>query len=327
MESTRILAAPGIRPAAFPGWRARLAFAFAAVVDRPSLWLFGVLGFCLRGGIVLLTLPIIVLPTPVEARLLLGDYLGTSGFSQRFWVEAGLVAFVVTAITLTMLAVLAELEIASFSRLPFVEDEAPAFLGRTAFLPVLSVQALSFIAVLLAAVPLIRAAIETTYAEIVRPTSSASIYERVIASLGQELFLLVIAIALIELLSALTTREVLARRMRASRSGTDDPWVLPRALGAAIGRLVRSPVRIIGTAVFGWIVTIALVALGLVAVALAWAGTRGAFLASVSLADFGDDLGMALMALVLAVAFVGGLALGGFASALRAAKWSVDRLR
>ena len=327
MESTRILAAPGIRTAVYPGWRARLALAFAAVVDRPSLGLFGVLGFCLRGGIVVLTVPIIVLPTPVETRLLLGDYLGTSGFSQRFWIEAGVFAFVAAVLTLAVLTALAKLEIASFSRLPFVEEEQPAVLGRTAFVPVLTVQAIGFIALLLAAVPAVKAAIEASYAEITRPTSSAPIYERVIGSLGPELFLFAGALVVIELVSAVTTREILARRLREGRSGTQDLWVLPRAFAAAVGRIVRSPVRVVGTALFGWVPTLAVLVPGLAGIALAFAGTRGAFLASVSLADLGDDLGMLLMALALAVAFVAALASTGFASALRAAGWSVDRLR
>ena len=327
MESTRVLAAPGIRTAPYPSWRARVALAFAAVSNRPALWLYGVLGFSLRGGIICLTLPIIVLPTPVETRLLLGDYLGTSGLSQRFWIEAAVFAFVAALLTLAVLTTLTRLEIASFSRLPFVEEEQPAQLGRTAFVPILTVQAIGFIAGLLAAVPAVKAAIEASYAEIVRPTSSAPIYERVIGSLGQELFLLVGAILAIDLLSALTTREVLVRRLRENRAGVQDPWVLPRAFVSVVGRILRSPARIVGTALFGWVVTLALVLPGLAGVALAFAGTRAAFLATVSLADFGDDLGMVLMALALSAAFVAALALGGVASALRAAAWSVDRLR
>jgi hypothetical protein len=73
--------------------------------------------------------------------------------------------------------------------------------------------------------------------------------------------------------------------------------------------------------------TAVLVASGVGLVVVAWAATRAAFLSSVSLADFGDDLGMLLVAIGLAAAFAVALALGGFASALRAALWSVDRLR
>ena len=327
MESSRILAAPGIRTAVYPGWRARLGTALASVADRPSLWLFGILGFCLRGGILLLTLPIIVLPTPVEARLLLGDYLGTAGFSQRFWVESGIVGFIAASTSLIVLSLLAKLEVAAFARLPIVEERSARSLSRSAFVPVLGVQFLGFVAAVLSAAPLIKAAIETSYAEIVRPTSSAPIYERVVGALGPEILLFAAAIVLIELLSALTTREVLARSLRAAAGGPADAWLLVRAFGAALRRVVRSPMRILATALLGWILAVALLAPGLGVVVVAWAGTRGVFLTSVSLADLGDGLGMVLMAFVLAAAFAVALALGGFASALRAANWSVDRLR
>ena len=91
--------------------------------------------------------------------------------------------------------------------------------------------------------------------------------------------------------------------------------------------VVRAPVRRLLTAGLGWLLTIVLVAPGLGAVALAWSGVRATFLTSVSLSDVTDDIGMLLMAVALAAAFCLALALGGFASALRAALWSVDRLR
>lgn len=326
MESSRIVAAPGIRTAAYPGWRARLSTALASVVDRPVLWLFGILGFSLRGGIVVLTLPIVVLPTPVEARLLLGDYLGTTGLSQRFWAESTVVAFVGAALIILVLTVLATLEVAAFARLPLVDERLARNLSNRALVPVMGVQFLGFIAALLAAAPLTKATIERSYAEIVRPTSGAPIYERVLATLGAEIFLLVAAIVLVELVSALTTREILVRLARSARPGPS-PALLLLSLGAAIGRLVRSPVRILATALFGWFVTAALLVPAVGAIVVAWAGTRAAFLSSVSLADVGDDLDMFLTAVALSATFAIAMTLAGFASALRAATWSVDRLR
>jgi hypothetical protein len=327
METSRVLAAPGVRTRARPGWSAGLGVALSWVVDRPSLWLFGILGFSLRGGIVLLTLPIIVLPTPVEVRLLLGDYLGTSGFSQRFWTESGVVALVAATSTVVVLLVLARIEIAAFVRLPFVDEGSAHRIARSALVPVLGVQFIAFLGVLLAAAPVARSAIQASYAEIVRPSSAAPIYDRVVGLLGLELLLFAAAIVVIEMASALATREILARSLRATGAAASEPLLLLRSLGSAIGRLARSPIRIVATALFGWLVTAALLAVGLAVVVLAWAGTRSVFLTSVSLADLGDNLGMLLMAVALSAAFTVAVALGGFASALRAATWSVDRLR
>src|SRR5688500_7317763 len=294
METSRVLAAPGVRTRARSGWSARLGVALSWVVDRPSLWLFGILGFSLRGGIVLLTLPIIVLPTPVEVRLLLGDYLGTSGFSERFWTESGVVALVAATSTVLVLLVLARLEIAAFVRLPFVDEGSAHRVARAALVPVLGVQFIAFLGVLLAAAPLAGSAIQASYAEIVRPSSSAPIYDRVVGLLGLELLLFAAAIVVIEMASAVATREILARSLRPTGAGASQSLLLVRSLGAALARLARSPIRMAATAVFGWLVTAALLAVGLAVVVLAWAGTRSVFLTSVSLADLGDNLGMLL---------------------------------
>ena len=57
---SHVLVAPGLRTAAHPGWRAGVSTAVSAVARQPSLWLLGIVGFCLRGGILVLILPIIV---------------------------------------------------------------------------------------------------------------------------------------------------------------------------------------------------------------------------------------------------------------------------
>jgi hypothetical protein len=46
-------------------FRAVLETARATTRSDPTLWLLGALGFCVRGGIVLLLLPILWVPTPV----------------------------------------------------------------------------------------------------------------------------------------------------------------------------------------------------------------------------------------------------------------------
>ncbi len=62
------------------------------------------------------------------------------------------------------------------------------------------------------------------------------------------------------------------------------------------------------------------------AIGLAWSAVRGSFLSAVSFADFGDDVAMAAAAFALSAAFTLALFLGGFASAFRAALWSLTRL-
>ena len=312
MDSTRILAAPGIRTVPYLGWRSQLATAARLVIGRPQLVLLGMASFCLRGGVVLVTVPIIILPTQVEIRLLLGDFLGTSGFTDRFYATLALVAVAAAVVTLGALVALARLELAAFEHVTDPEGE-PAAPARFVVAQLLMVQVLTLVAVAVAAAPLVQAAADTAYREIIRPSSSAPIYERVLDTLGVQLLAFAIALLVIELVSALTTREVLSRAS------------VIRALAASVARILRAPVRTLATALAGWAITVVLLLPALGGVAIAWAGVRGAFLTSVSFANLVDNMGMAVLAVALAGAFSLAVCLGGFASALRAALWSVDR--
>lgn len=337
MESSRILAAPGLRTLARPGWRAGLATALSVVVGQPRLWLLGMLGFCLRGGILLLTLPIISLPTQVEARLLIGNYLGSTGFSAGFWGLLAVIAIVAAVVTVAVLAVLARIELSAFETLIDDEEAAdrtgfepahlPAQARRRLFVRVFEVQVLSFVALMACAAPVAWAVAHRSFGEITRPTSSAPIYDRVLGAIAEPLFMFLVALVVIEMLSALTIRELLMRGVGwRENAASRRLWLLP-ALASAVTHTFRSPLRTVGTAAFCWVASTLVLLPALWAIGLSWGAVRGAFLTSVSFSDAGDNIGMIIVAVGLAAAFVLGIALAGFASAVRAALWSVDRLR
>lgn len=337
MESSRILVAPGLRTRAHPGWRAGLTTALSVVAGQPRLWLLGMVGFCLRGGVLLLAVPIIVLPTQVEARLLIGDYLGSTGFTPGFWglLVAGTVAAAV--VTVAVLLALARTELAAFERLiddPEMAEHAalepirlPRYGRSRLFLRLFGVQALALVAVVACAAPLASAIGQRAFDEIIRPSSSASIYARVLDGVAEPVFLFLFALVVIEMLSALATRELLVRATgwRGNR-GSGRMWLLP-AVGSAVVRPILSPLRTVGTAAIGWVATGLVLLPALWAISIAWQAVRGAFLTSVGFSDAAEILGMILVALSLSVAFVLAIAAAGFASALRAALWSVERLR
>jgi hypothetical protein len=310
--------------------------AVSAVATHPRLWLNGMIGFSLRGGVVLLTVPIIVLPTQVEARLLIGDHLGSTGFTPGFWGLLAAAATLAALLTVAVLLVLARVELTSFERLigRFPEREIMATDpsqgtggSRTLLLRLLGVQVLAFVALMVAAAPAAWAAAQKSFDEITRPSSSAPIYERVLGQIGGQLFLFLVALVVVEMISALATRELLVR----ASGWRDLPahgrlWVLP-ALVSAVVRPFRAPLRTVGTAVLSWAITLAVLVPAIWAITTAWAAVRGAYLTSVSLSDVDADVGMLLAALGLSAAFVLAFVLAGFASALRGALWSVDRLR
>lgn len=337
MEFSRILAAPGLRTLARSGWRARLRTALAVVAGRPQLWLLGMVGFLLRGGVVFLLVPIVALPTQVEARLMIGDYLGSTGFTGTFWGLLAAAAVFGALFVGAVLWVLACTELAAFARLmrdPEMAEQqafAPSPLARGArhalLLRLFGIQVLSFVALVVAASPVASAVGQKAFGEIVRPSSSSSIYARVLGGVGEPLFFFLVALIVIEMVSALATRELLVRATGwRGRRGSGRLWVLP-AVGSALAHPIVSPLRTMGTAAIGWAATAVVLIPALWAITISWQAVRAAFLTSVGLSDTSGVLGMLVVALVFSGTFVLSIVLAGFASAVRAALWNVERLR
>jgi hypothetical protein len=323
LESSRILAAPGLRTLPRTGWRSGVVTAWTVVARDPQLWLLGALGFSLRGGIVVLMLPILAIPTQVEVRLLIGDYLGSTGFTSSFWMLVAGFSVGAALLTVTVLLGLARLELRSFERI-IANDEVQAdtelattsIVGnrrRGLFARLFLTQVLACVALIACVAPIASLTIRSAYAEVTLPSSAAPIYERVAGTLAEPVFFLLVAIVIVEMLSALATREVLARAYGGRRVRRSRSW--------------HAPLRVIGTSLVSWTATLIAVLPALWALSAAWTATRAAFLSSVSFSDLADDTAMAAAALALSAAFVLALFLTGVASAFRSALWSLTRLR
>jgi hypothetical protein len=320
-------AAPRTLPRA--GWRTGVDSAVSAVLGQPSLWLTGALGFLLRGGVLVLLAPVLVLPTPIEIRSFLGPGLGSAGFSPEL-VNAALIAGAIgLALVLVGLLVLSWLELNNFERL-VADPEASLHIEHRRFrrftgaarrrllLDLFGIQWAAFGLVALSAIPLIVIGFEVTYAEIIRPTSGESLYVRILGGLQQPLFLFVVALIVVEVLAATASRSLLTRRLVAAVDKPDEHGreTLLRVFGSGVRTLV--------TAVMGWSVTLALVVPSLYAISLVWHQARTALL----MPGAGDPAGGGLvMAGLLAASWLAAIALAGFASALRGALWSVESLR
>ena len=277
--------------------------AFDIVAGQPQLWLLGSAAFMLRGGVLLLLLPLIIVPTPVEIRLLVGGNLGSAGFSPALVVGVLGFAVVATLVLMAMLYAVAWLEVWSFQRV------APGPLGsavseRRIAARVFSVQAAALSALALAALPLALGAIDVAYGEIVRPTGSGPLYDRIIGGVQGPLIFLGAALVIIEAVSAVASRRILARDFGVAVTGGGRRW---RPL----------------VAVLGWSVTLAVLVPSLWALNLVWQSVKA------GLAGFGAPVfaTVAPAILGLAVVWVVTVVLTGFASALRGALWTVQELR
>lgn len=306
-----------MRTAPHPGWRAALGHALAAPVDQPRLWLLGTLSFMLRGGSIVLLLPIIVLPTQVEVRLMLGGNLGSTGFAPGFWVTVGAATIFSTGLVMAVLYAVARIEVAAFAELARDPDLglAPPADTSARVRDLFVIEALTLIALLLAAIPLAMALGQVTSGEILRPTSTAPIYDRVISQVALPLTFLALALPVIDSISAVVVRGFLTGRSVGS------------AASGSIGALVRRPIRYLGTALVAWLALAAVVLATDAALTIAWNATRAAFLRTTSVADMLTSVAPLLVAVLLAGVFASGLAVCGYVAAFRNAAWTITSLR
>ncbi|MDL2336053.1 MAG: hypothetical protein QFC55_08485, partial [Chloroflexota bacterium] len=200
-------------------------------MEQPSLWLLGTLSFILRGGVLALLLPIMVLPTQVEVRLMLGGSLGTSGLTPGFFVGVSAATIVSSGLVMAVLYALAWLEIAAYRRLADDPEIEPNTLHDpgTRLRDLFVVEALTLIVLLLAAVPLAAALGQSIYQEILLPSSSASIYDRVLSHLAQPIAIFAVALPIVDSVSAIWVRGQLSGKSVGS------------AFAGSVGAIVRRP--------------------------------------------------------------------------------------
>ena len=338
MIPSRVVAAPGVRSAPSPGWRAHLGIALSVVLGRPQLWLVGALGFALRGGVVVLLLPILVLPTPVEVRLLLGPTLGSSGLTTEFWTIVAAGSAVCAVGLIGVLLAVARLELSAFDQL--IRDPESADLRDWRPAPAVSsdrqrqllswifvVQSLALLAIVLSALPLAAAIGPAILDEVVRPSSSGALFMRVINHVVPHIVVLVAATVAVETLSAMATRHVLARGYGLSSRPSRPRGLLVDGLLFPVHRLVRAPAPTVATAATGWLASAVVIAPALLALGAVWQTTRASFLSTTSVADLLAHPEVLFVAALLAAVMLAALLLAGLASALRAASWTVELLR
>jgi len=291
--------------------RLRLWSSFVEALDlaanQPPLWLIGAAGFLLRGGFVVLLLVVVPLPSPVQVRLLIGDGLGSAGFSGGVVAATALIGGLTAALLLGALFALASLELAAYERTRAAALRPPLVgpARRRAISWVFVVQALALLLIGAASLPLIAGATAVAYQEIVRPSNDGPLYSRIVAGVGPELILLGVAILLAEALSAIGTRTVLRRTFGGTKPARVQRW---RPL----------------VAVTGWVVTACVLVPALWALTVVWHWVSGALLGT-------SGSSVSAVALLIAVAALASVwasvvVLAGFASALRGALWSVQEL-
>jgi hypothetical protein len=321
--TTRAIAAPGVRTdAGATGLRGDIGTIARAIRWHPFLLVTGMLGFALRGGIVLLILPILILPTAIEVRFLLGGGLGTSGLTSEFYAAVGLLAVAALGVALLVLYGLARCELASFTRFVnsaqdshehawpapgrLLEEDQSSVTAR-----LFIVQTLTLLAILVAAIPLAAATGQATLQEVVLPSSTESVYTRILNDVSLPLIFWLVSIVVIEAFSSIATRRVLAS-----------------AFDLKIHfRILRRPLRAVTVALIGWLLFVGAVAVSYICLSLAWQAVESVFLATGLSGGLREIVSAVLVALMFGAVFAGAMLLTGLVSTVRAGLWTLASLR
>jgi hypothetical protein len=304
---------------------ARVRVAVAVVAREPLLWALGALSFAIRGGWFLLAVPIITLPEESQLSTIFAPVLTTSGPSSGVLVLLGLAVVAALAVAVTAIVLAAYAEVSAFDRAVRRPETIELRSGRAALelgsgkglvTRVAGVQASGLLATVVAAGLAGRRIPQIVVSELQFPSNATdSLVERVLGQVRGDLLVVVALVVVVDILVALASRRLMARRLGLTAATRPGPVAMARRLP-----------RLLLTAVACWGITLAALVPILWAIELGWAAVRDVFLAPGGAS--GPEPVQQLLTLVgFVLLWIAGLALAGLASALRAALWTTAYLR
>ncbi len=321
LDGRPIVPARGPRPAA--GWAGVVATGTVRAVARPALWAYGVLAFLARGGILLLLVPVVALPTFVGlANYVTPTAVTASGPTSRLvvLVAAWLVGIVAAILAGTLVAAAAETALYPAAVAADPDDPATALLppdalnvgrGRRIVLTVAVVRLAMLLPVIGAVLVGLGEYVDVAYRELLLPSDLAvPLPVRVVSGAPGPTILLIACWLAGEVVGGLAARRVVLFGTGALRS-----------LGSALVDVLVMPLSVILTLALSLVGSVLLVAPGLVAAALAWDRAR------IALVDRHDAAGVLLSAGLVAAAWGAALVLAALAAAWRSALWTAQLAR
>lgn len=297
---------------------ATIVASLLATLSQPSTWPLALAAFLVRGGILLVAGPIIVVPSAIGVANAVTPTVTTFVFGGA---SAGLIALAAGTFGLCLVwlilgglfASAVELElVARIARDDAVSVEAHV---RTVVVPSARRAVRVLVARLIAHVPTIVAlvwatarVVEVAYRELTQPLDvTLPLVLRVVQGAPDAVAAVVLAWVIGEIVGAIAARRVAIR----------DAGVL-RAVGGGLRRLVRHPFRVIVLYAIPTVGLLAVLVPSAFAAAAGWDAVRAALT---------EDLGpvVTLVTLIVFIGlWIGGLVLASAMTAWRAATWTVD---
>jgi hypothetical protein len=295
-------------------WSTALLAAFLVTLGRPRIWPVALAGFLVRGGIVVLLLPVIVLPTPSGLANLFADavvdlWWGRVPASIVILAVGSVVGFGAWVVLGGLAGARIDLELVPEALADEDLDRPLPAAGGPAIWAGFLVRIVALLPLVLAVAVGIPRIVDAGYLELILPGELATpIAIRIALAVPGTVAAITLAWVAGEVVGGLAVREIAGGR----RSALGALW-------AALGIVVRRPLAVLGTAVVTDLAIVAVMVPSLLAASVAW-----------------DRVGFALVArpevVPMAVAafvalWLGGLVLVAAAVAWRQAAWTFEAFR
>jgi hypothetical protein len=291
---------------------AALARAVAATRERPSLWIVALCGFLARGGIVLLIVPLVPLPSTVGMATFVGPTSVTAaGLTPDGIVRVALVVALAVGWLVAGSLVGALTDRAAVRTVAWNGDVVERG-GRRVLLRLAGLRLIALVPLIAVVAIAARSVGELVYQELILPSDiSAPIVLRVVQ--GARLQVIAIALAWVagEVLGGIAVRLVVLE----DRS-------IGQAIGSAVAFVVRHPLATLVATVAGLGGLLVAIAVALVAIGAAWASLAEAVSGPI------DGAALIRTTILLVAAWAASAALVAIVAAWRGAVWTIalDRM-
>ncbi len=293
------------------GTGATAVAALLAVLERPTTWLLGIVGFLVRGGWLIVLAPIVVLPTAVGLANIVAPLVEDIAFGRRSdeVITAALITLMIAAVWLIgggLLAAAAEVE-GVRQTIEGLGDASPRDPLPHPVWRVLAVRSVTLVPLVIALAWSGFRLVSVGYRELTVPSDvTVPISFRILAGAPDAVIATVLTWLFAEIAGGLA-----ARRVVLDRAG------VRAAVRTALRDLRRDVGRLVVLALLSAVVLVAAITLTGLATGTVWDGLRAA------LARGDITLGAAALLVLFVALFAAGLVILGLTTAWRSALWTV----
>ncbi len=286
---------------------AALARAVAATRELPSLWIVALCGFLARGGIVLLILPMVPLPSTVG----LATFVGPTSVTAAGLTPDGMVR-VVLVVTLVVGWLVAGSLVGALTDRAAVRtvarnDDVTERRGHHVLLRLVGLRLVALVPLIAVVAVTARSVGELVYQELILPSDiSAPIVLRVVQGARVQVSAIALAWVAGEVLGGIAVRLVVLEDRSAGQ-----------AIGSAIAFVVRHPLAALVATVAGLGGLLVAIAAALVALGAAWASLAGAVSGPV------DGAALIGTTMLVVATWAASAALVAIVAAWRGAVWTI----